>query len=93
MKRILKWFACIVAVLPAVPVLGVLGFVGYYYSIVLPTPGALKTGVTPGELGAMVNPFMGTGGYPWLCAHDTPAATTPFGMVIQPHAACRRGRP
>ena len=28
-----------------------------------------------------VNPFIGTGGYPWVCAHNFPGATMPFGMV------------
>jgi len=28
-----------------------------------------------------VNPFIGTGGYPWVCGHNFPGATLPFGMV------------
>ncbi len=28
-----------------------------------------------------VNPFIGTGGYPWVCGHNFPGATMPFGMV------------
>ena len=28
-----------------------------------------------------VNPFIGTGGYPWVCAHNFPGAALPFGMV------------
>jgi len=81
MKRVLKWIVCVLAVLAAIPVLVSLGIIGHYYSIVLWTPGNLKTGATPGELGSKVNVFAATGGYPFLCAHDTPAATTPFGMV------------
>ncbi len=28
-----------------------------------------------------VNPFIGTGGYPWVCGHNFPGAALPFGMV------------
>ena len=28
-----------------------------------------------------VDPFIGTGGYPWTCAHNFPGATLPFSMV------------
>jgi len=28
-----------------------------------------------------VNPFIGTGGYPWVCGHNYPGASLPFGMV------------
>ncbi|NOS71032.1 MAG: glycoside hydrolase family 92 protein [Verrucomicrobia bacterium] len=44
-------------------------------------PGVLKTTVQPTELGRMVNPFIGTGGFPWVCGHNFPGAMVPFGMV------------
>ena len=50
-------------------------------SVVAQEAGGLDTGATPGELGALVNSFAGTGGVPWMCALDTPAATRPFGLV------------
>ena len=28
-----------------------------------------------------VNPFIATGGYPWVCGHNYPGASLPFGMV------------
>jgi len=28
-----------------------------------------------------VNPFIGTGGYPWVCGHNFPGAARPFGMI------------
>ena len=28
-----------------------------------------------------VNPFIGTGGYPWVCGHNFPGTALPFGMV------------
>jgi len=35
-----------------------------------------------------VNPFIGTGGYPWVCGHNFPGATLPFGMVrLSPETA------
>jgi len=35
----------------------------------------------PGVYGQWVDPFVGTGGYPWVCGMLFPGATTPFGMV------------
>ena len=37
--------------------------------------------VQPGTLGRDVNPFIGTGGVPYLCGNNFPGATVPFGMV------------
>ena len=34
-----------------------------------------------GELGRYVDPFTGTGGYPWMCGMLSPAACAPFGCV------------
>ncbi len=35
-----------------------------------------------------VNPFIGTGGYPWVCGHNYPGASLPFGMVrLSPETA------
>ncbi|MCK5136459.1 MAG: GH92 family glycosyl hydrolase [Bacteroidales bacterium] len=35
-----------------------------------------------------VNPFIGTGGYPWVCGHNFPGAALPFGMVrLSPETA------
>lgn len=81
MKRFLKWAAVVAGVLIALPVCSFLCLWGRYYSIVSQTPGGLTVKAAPGMLGAEVNPFSATGGYPWMCGHDTPAATTPFGMI------------
>ncbi len=80
MKRLLKWVALLLLVLLAIPILGVFGIYGYYRHIVNAKP-ALQVPFSPGELGANVNVFAATGGYFFLCGHDTPAATMPFGMV------------
>lgn len=35
-----------------------------------------------------VNPFIGTGGYPWVCGNNFPGASMPFGMVrLSPETA------
>lgn len=81
MKRLLKVFLVLLALVLLAPLAGILSIYGYYRSIVWPKPGGLEVPVSPGPLGAMVDVFIGTGGVPWMCAHDTPAATTPFGMV------------
>ncbi len=67
MKRFLKWFAfCLVAVFGCA-LLALLGFYGYYWSIVRSTPGELKTDTAPGPIGSKVDPFIGTGGLPLVC--------------------------
>lgn len=81
LKRILKWALIVALVILAIPVLAVMVIWGAYESVVRATPGALKTSAEPGPLGATVDPFIATGGYPWMCGNDSPAATLPFGMV------------
>ncbi|MFC2123367.1 GH92 family glycosyl hydrolase [Bacteroidota bacterium] len=37
-----------------------------------------------------VDPFIGTGGYPWVCGHNFPGASLPFGVVrLSPETASR----
>ncbi|MCX6221644.1 MAG: GH92 family glycosyl hydrolase [Bacteroidia bacterium] len=43
--------------------------------------GQLKTSFEPGRLGRNVVPFIGTGGYFWVCANNFPGASMPFGVV------------
>jgi len=52
-----------------------------YRRIVDARPGQLNTGVRPGSLGKWVDPFIATGGIPWVCGHNFPGASVPFGMV------------
>ncbi len=84
MKRILKWAALILCVLLSLPVLAV-GFVFvFYHSVVSPVPRTLaakEASATQGSLRTMVNPFIGTGGIPFMQAYNPPAATMPFSMV------------
>ena len=81
MKRFVKWTALLVLVLVTGALACVLSAWGYYRHIVSATPGSTSLPVPAGELGAHVNLFAGTGGVSWMCGHNTPAATTPFGMV------------
>jgi putative alpha-1,2-mannosidase len=50
-------------------------------SIVGAGPGTLKTPVQPGQAGRHVNPFIRTGGFPWVCGNNFPGAMVPFGML------------
>ncbi len=80
-KRLLKFgvgLVLVVLVLVAAFV-GALAF--KHHRIVGAKPGQLQTKVQPGELGRWVNPFIGTGGWPWVCGHNFPGAMVPFGMV------------
>ncbi len=43
--------------------------------------GKLKTNVQPGKLGQFVEPFIGTGGYFWVCGNNFPGASAPFGVM------------
>jgi len=43
--------------------------------------GHLKTSVRPGSLGQYVVPFIGTGGYFWVCANNFPGPSMPFGVA------------
>lgn len=52
-----------------------------HHRIVGAKPGVLETKVQPRELGREVNPFIGTGGYPWMCGNNFPGAMAPLGMV------------
>jgi len=81
MKRILKWVFVMVLIIVAIIVALPACVWALHHTIVSATPGALRVNVAPGELGAHVNCFAGTGGFQWMSAYDTPAATTPFGMV------------
>lgn len=80
-KRLLK--AALWVALSVVLVLA--GFVGAlvwkHHRIVGARPGRLHTTAQPRELGRSVNPFIGTGSYPWVCGNNFPGAMVPLGMV------------
>jgi len=79
--RLLKLAVGLILLVGLTGALFVGGLISKHYRIVSARPGKLQTKVQPGELGRQVNPFIGTGGYPWVCAHNFPGAMVPFGMV------------
>jgi predicted alpha-1,2-mannosidase len=82
-----KWKRLLQVALSLVLIIALSGsvFVGAlyyrYHRIVGAEPGLLQTHIQPGEMGRRVNPFIGTGGFPWVCAHNFPGAMVPFGML------------
>ena len=80
-KRLLKFslYLILVVVLTCAAFVGAL--VSKHNWIVGAKPGKLQTKVQPRELGRWVNPFIGTGGYPWVCGNNFPGAMVPLGMV------------
>ncbi len=42
---------------------------------------SLQTPALPGNIGKWVDPFIGTGGWPWMSANSFPGVCAPFGMV------------
>src|SRR5215831_5958475 len=78
-KRLLKaWlYACLIVTIAFGFLLGL--FILKYNRIVRARP-RLQTKVQPKELGLWVDPFVGTGGFPWVCGNNSPAAMVPFGM-------------
>jgi predicted alpha-1,2-mannosidase len=79
--RLLKLSAGLILLVVLTGALFIGALISKHYRIVSARPGKLQTKVQPGELGRQVNPFIGTGGYPWVCAHNFPGAMVPFGMV------------
>jgi predicted alpha-1,2-mannosidase len=88
-KRVLKASLC----LGLVVLLSVSAFIGAllwkHHCIVHPGKGRLETIVQARETGRWVNPFLGTGGFPWVCGNNFPGVMVPFGMVrLGPETVC-----
>jgi predicted alpha-1,2-mannosidase len=81
MKRFLKSILFSILILFLIVFLSILTFSLYYKSIVSIDTQKLQVKAQPGELGKWVNPFIGTGGIPWVCGHNFPGVSLPFGMV------------
>ena len=80
-KRVLKVTLGLVLIMALLGVAFVGALILRHHRIVSAGPGRLQTHVQPLEMGRRVNPFIGTGGYPWVCGHNFPGAMVPFGMV------------
>ena len=80
-KRWLRRLAFLVTAL-ALALAAFLGAALYQHHRIVDAPrGGMHPGFAPGELGRWVDPFIGTGGFPWMCGNNFPGAMTPFGMV------------
>lgn len=78
---LLKWILALTAAVLVLAGIFVGGWLLKYRSIVGAGPGTLQTPVAPGELGRWMDPFVGTGGFPWMCGNNFPGAMAPLGMV------------
>jgi predicted alpha-1,2-mannosidase len=87
-KRVIKFLFYLICILVLVLSAAVAVVFGYYRSVVGAKPGALAVEAQPGELGEWVNPFIGTGGIFYVCAHNFPGPSIPFGMLrLSPETA------
>jgi len=87
-KKLLKHFFIWLGITVAVPVLAIACIAGYYHRIVSAAPNNMRVPEQPGELGKWVNTFSGTGGIPYMCAHNFPGVCMPFGMLrLSPETA------
>ena len=80
-KRLLRFSLSLIIVVAVSCAAFVGALVFKYKRIVGAKPGRLQTMVQPKEFGRWVNPFIGTGGIPWVCGNNFPGAMVPFGMV------------
>jgi predicted alpha-1,2-mannosidase len=80
-----KRAAKVLSLLILAPLVIFSGFVGAlvwkYHAIVGAKPDQPLTHVQTRELGKTVDPFIATGGIPWVCGDNFPGAMVPFGMV------------
>lgn len=81
-KSILKYLFYAVVSILLVGCLVILGIYVRYQKTVGVKPGQLVVSAKPGEHGKLVDPFIGTGGFPsYTSGDDIPGVTLPFGMV------------
>lgn len=81
LKKALKSLFIFLTAVIFVLLIGLLTAWATYRHVIGAKPGLMKTAIEPGMFGVEADPFIGTGGVPWMCGHDTPDATVPFGMV------------
>lgn len=81
MKRLLKWLGILLFVALLLPFFAFFAAYGYHWSIVSAGPGKLEGAPAPTGLCAKADPFIATGGFPWMSGLDSVAACVPFGMV------------
>ena len=82
MWRFIKWFLGILGSLVLIVALFIGGAWWKYRSFVdAPRLAVPSTIAKQYPLSSKVNPFIGTGGVPWTCAHNFPGVSLPFGMM------------
>jgi len=80
-KKILKRFFLVAGLLVLAGIIGLTSLYAYFTYRNNQSFGELKTSFEPGKLGRSVSPFIGTGGYFWVCANNFPGASLPFGVA------------
>ena len=76
-----KKFLGAICVLLAIAIIFIASLYGYFTYRNNQQFGQMHTAFRPGKLGRNVQPFIGTGGYFWVCANNFPGASLPFGVV------------
>jgi len=89
MSRLIKYILYAIGIFILLTVIVVVGVWLKYTSVVSSVPNNYTEQMKPGYYGKRVNTFIGTGGFPaWICGHNFPGATVPFGMVrLSPETA------
>jgi len=80
-KQLFKLFFYFLGAAILIVVLVVGGLTLKYKMATREVKGELQVQAQPDELGKYVNTFIGTGGYPWVCGHNFPGASQPFGVM------------
>jgi len=82
MRKILKYLLYTILAVLIIFALIIFGIAITYQQAAGVKTGQMAVSVKPGELGKLVDPFIGTGGFPsYTSGDDIPGATLPFGMV------------
>jgi len=89
MRRIIKFGLLVLSIIIVASLLLATGIYFKYRFIVNATPQPMPQAAQSAlPLVKEVDPFIGTGGYPWVCGHNFPGASLPFGMVrLSPETA------
>lgn len=80
-KKILKYCFLLVVILILLVILMAVVVAGYFKYRDNRPFGRMNTSFQPGKAGRFVQPFLGTGGYYWVCANNFPGVSLPFGVA------------
>ncbi len=79
--NLLKKILLVICVLLTIAVIFIGAVYGYFSYRNNQPFGTMQTAFQPCKLGQNVQPFIGTGGYFWVCANNFPGASRPFGVA------------